>query len=293
MSRGEPDELAEGAASASVSELRTFLIADIRGYTTFTQQRGDEAAAKLTAKFAMVVREVVGEFDGTVLELRGDEALCVFASPRQSVRSSIALQRRFVDETVEDGELPMPVGIGIDIGEAVRGEDGYRGGALNLAARLCSRAKAGEILASEAVSHLARTISGSRYVALEPIQVKGLSESVRPVRVVPDGEDPVRQMAGLLAAAKPGAASGPRVRWLPGPLAAHPRLTAAGVVVAVLVVAGGVVVAVSGGGSKKALVAFDENSVGIVDGRKGTLIAQAGVDNGPNAAASGFDSVWT
>ncbi|HJQ43291.1 MAG TPA: ABC transporter substrate-binding protein, partial [Jatrophihabitantaceae bacterium] len=163
----------------------------------------------------------------------------------------------------------------------------------NLAARLCSRAKAGEILASEAVSHLARTISGSRYVALEPIQVKGLSESVRPVRVVPDGEDPVRQMAGLLAATKPGTASGPRVRWLPGPLAAHPRLTAAGVVVAVLVVAGGVVVAVSGGGSKKALSAFGENSVGIVDGRKGTLIAQAGVDNGPSAAASGFGSVWT
>lgn len=32
-------------------QIRTFLIADVRGYTLFTQERGDEAAAKLAARF--------------------------------------------------------------------------------------------------------------------------------------------------------------------------------------------------------------------------------------------------
>jgi class 3 adenylate cyclase len=41
--------------------IRTFLIADVRGYTLFTQERGDEAATKLAARFAEVAREVVND----------------------------------------------------------------------------------------------------------------------------------------------------------------------------------------------------------------------------------------
>ncbi len=68
------DDTSQGA------QIRTFLIADVRGYTLFTQERGDEAAAKLAAKFADIAREGVEARGGTLLELRGDEALCVFAS---------------------------------------------------------------------------------------------------------------------------------------------------------------------------------------------------------------------
>ena len=61
-----------------VAQLRTFLIADVRGYTRYTQQHGDEAAAKLAATFADLVRSTVKEHDGRLIELRGDEALVVF-----------------------------------------------------------------------------------------------------------------------------------------------------------------------------------------------------------------------
>ena len=93
------------------TELLTFLIADVRGYTIFTQERGDEAAAELAGRFAVVAREVIESYTGTLVELRGDEALAVFDSPRQAVRASIDLQRRFVDATVTDPTLPLPVGI--------------------------------------------------------------------------------------------------------------------------------------------------------------------------------------
>jgi hypothetical protein len=68
--------------------IRTFLIADVRGYTLFTQARGDEAAAKLAANFADIAREIVEARGGTLLELRGDEALCVFASAREAIRAA-------------------------------------------------------------------------------------------------------------------------------------------------------------------------------------------------------------
>jgi class 3 adenylate cyclase len=55
--------------------VRTFLIADIRGYSTFTRERGDEAAARLATVFADLARDAVEARSGTVIELRGDEAL--------------------------------------------------------------------------------------------------------------------------------------------------------------------------------------------------------------------------
>lgn len=41
------------------SHVRTFLIADVRGYTRFTQEHGDEEAGQLAAAFAALAREVV------------------------------------------------------------------------------------------------------------------------------------------------------------------------------------------------------------------------------------------
>jgi YVTN family beta-propeller protein len=269
----------------------TCLFADIRGYTNFTQARGDEAAAKLTAKFADIVGDLVADFGGTVVELRGDEALCVFSSPRQCLRFAIAVQRRFVEETVADPELPMAVGIGVDAGEVVRVGHGFRGGALNLAARLCGQAKAGQVLASAEVTHLARTIDGIRYVVLDRVALKGLAELVRPVRVFPEGEDPAQQMAALLSAGKPPAR---RVPWLPGPLGTRPRVVvaAAAVVAAVAVAAILVVVLVQDSGSR-GLSAFAENSLGVVDPGTGRLVAQVPLDVGPTAVAAGFRSIWT
>src|ERR687897_2313476 len=155
------------------TDIRTFLIADVRGYTLFTQERGDEAAGKLAAKFAELAREAVEARGGTLLELRGDEALCVFGSPRQAIRAAVELQERFVEETLATPDLPLTVGIGLDAGEAGPLEGGFRGGALNLAARLCGQARAGEILASREVTHLARRLDGLRYEDRGSLTLKG------------------------------------------------------------------------------------------------------------------------
>jgi adenylate cyclase len=124
-----------GAGAETAAHIRTFLIADVRGYTVFTQERGDEAAAQLADRFASVSRGILEARGGTHLELRGDEVMAVFESARQAIRAAVELQRRFVDATIADPTLPLPVGIGLDAGEAVAVDDGYRGGALNLSPR--------------------------------------------------------------------------------------------------------------------------------------------------------------
>ena len=154
----EPDYTRTVSAAPPASEILTFLIADVRGYTSFTQTRGDEAAGELAAKFAALAREAVTATGGEVIELRGDEALCVFPSARQALRSAVELQSRFRERVDGRPVFPLGIGIGLAAGEAVPVEGGYRGGALNLAARLCSLASAGQILASEMVTSLAGTL---------------------------------------------------------------------------------------------------------------------------------------
>ncbi|MGH7540836.1 MAG: hypothetical protein ACRELC_07545 [Gemmatimonadota bacterium] len=88
------------------SALRTFLIADIRGYTRFTEEYGDEAAARLAAEFAELVADGVDAHDGELVELRGDEALAVFTSARQAIRAAVDLQGRFGDEAGANSEVP-------------------------------------------------------------------------------------------------------------------------------------------------------------------------------------------
>ncbi len=264
-------------AGTDALHIRTFLIADVRGWTVFTQEHGDEGAGKLAAKFARLVREVVEGRGGKLLELRGDEAMCVFGSPRQAIRAAADLQERFVDETIVDPELPLTVGVGLDAGEAVEVEGGYRGGALNLAARLCSQALAGEILASREVAHLARRVEGVTYQDRGSISLKGLSEPVAFVRVVSDGVDPVERLSPYA----PIRAPEPRVRHRPP----WPAVVAAAL--ALILIAVGLPILL--GGEE---VVPEANSVARVDPTDGSIGLATQLDARPGASVFGFDSVW-
>jgi YVTN family beta-propeller protein len=266
-----------GGAGADGAGIRTFLIADIRGYTLFAHERGDEAAGKLAARFADIVGEIVEPQGGKLLELRGDEALCVFASARDGIRAAVALQQRFVEETLAVPEYPLTVGIGLDAGEAVRVGDGYRGGALNLAARLCGEARAGEILGSREVTHLARAIDGVRYEGRGEMRFKNLSDPVSVVRIVGTDGDAMQQLRPF--AAKPRRAG----RRSPALLAA------VAVVVALALVAIAIAMLTSNSGPT---VAIDPKTLARLDEEDGSVDLAFDLDLQPGAMAIGFGSAW-
>ena len=166
------------------SGVHTFLIADIRGYSRFTENFGDEAAAELSRAFANVVQEIVETHEGELREMRGDEALVVFASARQAMRAAVELQDQLEDQTDSDFQIPCKVGIGIDSGEAVRLEDGsFRGAALNIAARLCGRAHGGEVLVSEGTVRLAGRLGGLQYSDRGRVRLKNIPDPIHVFKV--------------------------------------------------------------------------------------------------------------
>jgi class 3 adenylate cyclase len=180
------------------SGVHTFLIADIRGYSRFTENFGDEAAAELSRAFANVVQEIVEVHEGELREMRGDEALAVFASARQAMRAAVELQDQLEDQSESDFQIPCKVGIGIDSGEAVQLEDGsFRGAALNIAARLCGRAHGGEVLVSEATVRLAGRLGGLQYSDRGRVRLKNIPDPIHVFKVYSelDERSPSRSLA--------------------------------------------------------------------------------------------------
>jgi branched-chain amino acid transport system substrate-binding protein len=249
--------------------VRTFLIADVRGYTRFTQAHGDEEAGNLAARFAALAREAVSATGGEVLELRGDEALCVFPSARQALRAAVELQARFRQRVDGESVFPLGIGIGLAAGEAVPVEGGYRGAALNLAARLCSLAAPGQILASEMVTGLAGTVAGVRFVERRRVRVKGLEKPVRATEVVPEIELPP-------------------LPETPRPSRRRPALLllAAGVVVLAASLTAGILALT---GDSAETVEAVGNAIAAIDGDKVTYTQ---VGKTPSTIAVGEGAVW-
>ncbi|HLJ66098.1 MAG TPA: tetratricopeptide repeat protein [Chloroflexota bacterium] len=172
------------------TRLLTFLVADLRGYTSFTEAEGDEAAARLSAQFGALALACADEYEGHLVETRGDEVLAAFPSAGQAMRAAAELQDRLAPSTGSESVSPLQAGIGLDAGEAVPVGTGYRGGALNLASRLCSLAGPGEIFASDTVVHLARRVPGLVSVDRGPVQLKGLREALRVNQIGREGQLP-------------------------------------------------------------------------------------------------------
>jgi class 3 adenylate cyclase/DNA-binding beta-propeller fold protein YncE len=269
------DETATSSARESSTEARTFLIADIRGYTRYSQEHGDAAASRLAQRFAALVRDSITEHKGELLELRGDEALCVFESARPALAAAVALQRRLRQPAEGEPDLPLGVGIGLDVGEAVPTEGGYRGRALNTAARLCSIAKPGEILASETVVALAGRDERFRFAQRRAARVKGIDARVRFVEVIPDPPlPPVRELTRD--------SSAPRIT---------PRVVLAGLV-ALLLFAGAAVAAILVFGGEEEPGPVPANSLAVIDPAANKVSWHVGVGEGPTLVSVAAGRAW-
>jgi class 3 adenylate cyclase len=175
----------------------TVLFADIRGFSTMTEGMDPrEVIAMLNESLEGASATIEGE-GGVVDKYIGDEIMAVFGAPvshpddpRRAVRAALSMQEviRGLNASRQDAGKPeIALGIGINTGLAVAGNMGSKsrlnytvlGETVNLAARLCSMAAAGQILISEAT--LGAAGPGLDCRAMAPVTLKGSS---RPVRVL-------------------------------------------------------------------------------------------------------------
>jgi class 3 adenylate cyclase len=165
--------------------VRGFLFADLRGYTAFVERAGDAAAADLLDRYRHLVRAVIAEQAGAEIRTEGDSFYVVFPSPSAAVRAGLELVTRAASDAADHPDDPIRIGVGIHAGESAETAEGYVGSAVNLAARICSVAKAGEVLVSGTVRGLARTSLPVTYSSRGRPSLKGIAEPVELYAVVP------------------------------------------------------------------------------------------------------------
>jgi class 3 adenylate cyclase len=164
-------------AEPEAPHVRGFLFADLRGFTQFVETHGDQAASELLTAYRTLVRASVARFSGAEIRTEGDGFYVVFPSPSSAIRCALAILEEAAQSTAAAGG-PLQVGIGIHAGETADSAEGFVGSAVNIAARVCALAAAGELLVTETVRGLVRT---SMRLSVEPRgrrHLKGIREPI-------------------------------------------------------------------------------------------------------------------
>jgi len=133
-----PDELPKGDAHLNVE--RTFVFADLSGFTRYTRQNGPHEAVKLLGEFRRVARNVAAKRGVRVAKWLGDGVMIVSVDPTAAVAFGAHLIHHFAPT-----DLNVRVGLASGIALLFEGDD-YIGEPVNLAAKLCAAAKPDEIL---------------------------------------------------------------------------------------------------------------------------------------------------
>jgi len=179
------------SSPANIEHELAVLFADVCGSTRLYEVLGDAAALAAINACLAVVRRVTQAHGGRVVKTIGDEVMAVFADPVGAANAACEMQSQ-VDALQAGAAMPLEISIGFNFGPVLeRAADGdIFGDTVNVAARMASLARAGQIIAPEpAVARLPAILrSGTR--RLEAVSVRGKAADISLVEVLwREGED--------------------------------------------------------------------------------------------------------
>jgi len=194
----------------------TVLFSDLTGYTALSEKLDPEEVKEITSRIFGEISKIVAKYDGFIEKYAGDAVLAIFGVPKAHEDDPIRAVKaaREIHEIVDaiSPEIENRIGqsismhTGINTGLVVTGEvdmergtHGVAGETINLASRLSSLAKAGEILIDSDTCLQAEGHFACEY--LEETTVKGKADPIQVHKVVSQREKPVtiRRLSGVRA----------------------------------------------------------------------------------------------
>ena len=191
------DELLQNESSLELGGTQSevcVLFSDIRGFTALSEKMKPSDVVYLLNTYFESMIEVVFSNNGTLDKIIGDELMVLYGVPlknkndsQSAVNTAIEMFKALeaFNKEIEKHDLPqLEIGIGINYGKVVSGNIGSKrqmnytviGDAVNLASRLCSHAKSGEVVISKSV--LERLDNFEGFKEQIPIKVKGKSRKI-------------------------------------------------------------------------------------------------------------------
>jgi adenylate cyclase len=173
------------------------LFADLRGFTGIAEQLEPQCVVPLLNEYFSLLTEITFRHDGTVFHMAGDCLMLGFGVPFEQPDSAQRAVHAAREMLAGFGELAHSwkerygieagLGIGINEGDVVAGNVGSSsymsytliGDTVNIAARLCQRARSGEMLFSRTLKQSldARGVDIGA-TPLPPLQLRGRAHPV-------------------------------------------------------------------------------------------------------------------
>jgi class 3 adenylate cyclase/CheY-like chemotaxis protein len=182
-----PDSLQLGGTRQEIS----VLFADIRGYTSWSENAAPEQVVETLNQYLSMAAEVILAWEGTLDKFFGDGLMAIFNAPEpqpdhvhRAADAALAMMKAANEVSARHGHK-LAYSIGVNVGEAVVGYIGTDravnytaiGDVVNLTKRLQENAAPGQILVDEAV--IARLGSLVEARPLGEMTVKGRQQGVR------------------------------------------------------------------------------------------------------------------
>ena len=161
-------------------KLTVILSADVKGYSRLMGE-DEEWTFRTLNTYKEVMRSLIQQHRGRIVDASGDNVLAEFASVVDSVQCGVEIQQVL---RAKNALLPenrrMEFRIGINLGDVIEEGEQIYGDGVNIAARLEGLAEAGGICVSESAYQQIENKLPLRYKYLGEHQVKNI---VKPVRV--------------------------------------------------------------------------------------------------------------
>jgi len=194
----------------------TVLFSDLSGYTAMSEKLDPEELKEIMSRIFGEIAQVVAKYEGFIEKFVGDAVMALFGVPKAHEDDPIRAIKvaREIHELVDalSPEVERRIGkhismhTGINTGLVVSGEvdmekgtHGVAGDTVNLASRLCSLGKAGEILVGPDTYRQAE--GHFTFESLEPATVKGKAAPIQVYKFLATKERPVtvHRLSGLRA----------------------------------------------------------------------------------------------
>ena len=151
------------------------MFADIAGSTAMYEKYGNVVAEKVISTAIKHIDNVITKHNGIIVKYIGDEVLCYFDKPDNSVKAAIKIQE-MCDGGIPTLTIPISVRIGLDYGEVILSENkDIFGDAVNTAARMVGYAKAEQIITNDSVVSNISLDLKSMATQFDRVKVKGKS----------------------------------------------------------------------------------------------------------------------
>jgi adenylate cyclase len=162
-------------------QLVAIMFTDIVGYSALMQQ--DEAkATKLRARHRAAFRALHALYGGEIIQYYGDGTLSVFKSAVNATLCAIEIQRR-----LQQGGGPVPLRIGLHMGDIVFDATEVYGDAVNVASRIESIATASSVLISAKLNDELKNHPSISTTSLGQCALKNIKDQVEVFAITNSG----------------------------------------------------------------------------------------------------------